>query len=73
MPSAALIITDATSRSQMSMTVGIDYTKLSMLELHLCQLAIMNEIREHDSYSHMQLENSMKQSEILIAQLEEAE
>ena len=51
-PSAALIITDAASRSQMSMTVEIDYTKLSIPELHLCQLAIMNEIRECDSYSH---------------------
>ena len=30
-PSAALIITNAASRSQMSMTVGIDYTKLSMM------------------------------------------
>ena len=57
----------------MSMTVEIDYTKLSMPELHLCQLAIMNEIRECDSYSHMQLENSMKQSESLTVQLEEAE
>ena len=36
--SAALIITDVASRSQMSMIVGIDYTKLSMMELHLCQL-----------------------------------
>ena len=71
-PSAALIITDAASRSQMSMTVEIDYAKLSMLELHLCQLAIMNEIREHDSYSRRKLEKSMQQSESLIAQLEEA-
>ena len=39
--SATLILTDAASRSEMSMKVGIDYTKLSMTELHLCQLAIM--------------------------------
>ena len=57
----------------MSMTVEIDYAKLSMSELHLCQLPIMNEIQEHDSYSHRQLEKSMKQSESLTAQLEEAE
>ena len=57
----------------MSMTVEIDYAKLSMSELHLCQLEIMNEIRERDNYSHRQLENSMKQSESLVAQLEEAE
>ena len=55
----------------MSMAVGIDYTKLSMPELHLCQLAIMKEIQECDSYSQMQLENTMKQSEGLAAQLEE--
>ena len=57
----------------MSMTVEIDYTKLSMSKLHLCQLEIMNKIREHDSYSHRQLEKSMKQSESLTVQLEEAE
>ena len=34
--SAALIITNAASRSQMIMIVGIDYTKMSMKELHLC-------------------------------------
>ena len=34
--SAALILTDAASHSEMSMQVGIDYTKLSMTELHLC-------------------------------------
>ena len=39
--SAALILMDAVSRSEMSMKVGIDYTKLSMMELHLCQSAIM--------------------------------
>ena len=59
-PSATLIIMDATSRSQMSMIVGIDYTKLSMAELHLCQLAIMKEIQARDGYSHMQLENATK-------------
>ena len=34
--SATLILTDAASRSKMSMKVGIDYTKISMTELHLC-------------------------------------
>ena len=43
--SAALIITDVASRSEMSMIVGIDYTKLSMTELHLCQLAIIKKIQ----------------------------
>ena len=42
--SAALILTDAASRSEMIMQVGIDYTKLSMMELHLCQSTIMKEI-----------------------------
>ena len=59
-PSAALIITDAASRSQMSMTVEIDYTKLSILKLYLCQSTLMKEIQEQDSYSHMQLENTTK-------------
>ena len=57
----------------MSMIVEIDYTKFSMLELHFYQLALMKEIREWDSYSHMQLENTTKQSESLVLQLEEAE
>ena len=57
----------------MSMTVEIDYAKLSMLELHLCQLEIMNKIQECDSYSHRKLEKSMKQSDNLAVQLEEAE
>ena len=35
-PSAALIITDVASQLQMSMRVEIDYTKLSMSELHYC-------------------------------------
>ena len=42
--SAALILMDAASRSKMSMKVGIDYTKMSMIELHLCQFMIMKEI-----------------------------
>ena len=43
--SASLIITDATSHAEMSMVVGIDYTKMSMTELHLCQSAIAKEIQ----------------------------
>ena len=42
--SVALILADAASRPEMSMKVGIDYTKMSMMELHLYQLAIMKEI-----------------------------
>ena len=49
--STALILIDAASRSVMSMKVGIDYTKLSMTELHLCQSAIMKEIQARDQYS----------------------
>ena len=65
--SEALIINDAASRSEMSMIVGIDYTKMSMTELHLCQLAIMKEIQAHNHYSQIQLENTMKQSQSLAA------
>ena len=71
MSSVALILIDADSRPQMSMTVGIDYTKLSMTELHLCQLAIMKEIHARDRYSQSQLEDTMKQSQNLAARLEE--
>ena len=39
--SDALILTDVVSHPEMSMKVGINYTKMSMMELHLCQLAIM--------------------------------
>ena len=58
--SAALIITDAASRAEMSMIVGIDYTKMSMMELHLCQSAIAKEIQAQDHYLQIQLENTMK-------------
>ena len=61
------------SHSEMSMIVGIDYTKMSMMELHLYQLAIMKEIQAQDHYSQIQLENTMKRSESLKAQLKEAE
>ena len=55
------------------MIVGIDYTKMSMTELHLCQVTIMKEIQTRDNYSQIQLENTMKWSESLEAQLKEAE
>ena len=42
---AALITIDAASRAEMSMIVGIDYTKMSMIELHLFQSAIAKEIQ----------------------------
>ena len=67
MSSTALIITDAVSHSEMSMIVEIDYTKMSMTELYLCQLAIMKEIQARDHYSQIQLENTMKWSESLEA------
>ena len=71
--SAALILMDAASRSEMSMKVGIDYTKMSMMELHLCQLAIMKEIQERDQYSQMQLENAISKQQDFATQLEAAE
>ena len=59
--SATLILEDAVSRSEMSMKVGIDYTKLSMTDLHLCQSAIMKQIQARYQYSQKQLENSISQ------------
>ena len=59
--SAALILTDAASRSKMSMKVRIDYTNMSMTELHLCQTAIMKELQAQDHYYQMQLENTISQ------------
>ena len=44
--SAALILPDTDSRPQMSMIVGIDYTKMSMSELHLFQLTITKELHD---------------------------
>ena len=55
------------------MKVGIDYTKMSMTELHLCQLAIMKEIQARDQYSQMQLEDAISQQKGFAAQLEAAE
>ena len=55
------------------MRVEINYAKLSMSELHLCQLEIMREIQECDRFSHRKLENTMKQSESLVVQLKEVE
>ena len=57
----------------MSMTVGIDYTKMSMLELHLFQLAIAKEIQARDHYSQIQLDDIRKQNDSLATQLEAAE
>ena len=68
--SAALILTDAMSRSEMSMKVGIDYIKMSMMELHLCQLVIMKEIQARDHYFQMQLENAISQQQGFTTQLE---
>ena len=44
-----------------------------MMELHLCELAIMKEIQARDHYSQIQLENTMTHSKNLTVQLEEAE
>ena len=73
MSSAALIIPDAASHAEMSMVVGIDYTKMSMMELHLCQSAIAKEIQARDRYSQEQLQDTRKQNDSLAAQLEAAE
>ena len=70
---AALITTDVASRAVMTMTVGIDYTKMSMVELYLCQYAIAKEIQAHDKFSQLQLDDTRKQKEDLAAQLEAAE
>ena len=70
---AALLITDAASRVEMSMTVGIDYTKMSMIELHLYQSAIAKEIQARDHYSQIQLDDIRKKNDSLAAQLETAE
>ena len=50
---ASLITTDVASRAVMTMTVGIDYTKMSMVELHLCQSAIAKEIQARDEFSQL--------------------
>ena len=55
------------------MIVGIDYTKMSMMELHLCQSATTKEIQSRDSHSQILLENTRKQNDSLVAQLEEVE
>ena len=71
--SAALIITDAASRAEMSMVVGIDYTKMSMMELHLCESTIAKEIQARDRYSQEQFQDTKKQNDSLAAQLEATE
>ena len=57
----------------MTMRVGIDYTKLSMVELYLCQSAIAKEIQARDQYSQTQLDDVRKQKDSLATQLEAAE
>ena len=71
--SAALILTNAASRSEMSMKFRIDYTKMSMMKLHLFQEAIMKEIQARDHYSQRQMENSISTQQGLAVQLESAE
>ena len=55
----------------MNTTVGIDYTKMTMSELHLCQLAITKEIHARDQLSQIQLDDIIKQNQIVAAQLKE--
>ena len=55
------------------MTVGIDYTKMSRVELYLCQFAITKEIQARDQYSQKQLDDTRKQKDDLAAQLEATE
>ena len=69
--SVALIPPDTDSRPQTSMTVGLDYTKMSMSELHLCQLAITKDIHARDQLSQLQLEDTIKQNKTFAACLEE--
>ena len=56
----------------MTMTVGIDYTKMSMVELYLCQSVIAKEIQARDHFSQIQLDDTRKQKDDLAAQLEAA-
>ena len=55
----------------MDITVGLDYTKMSMSELHLCQLAITKEIHARTQVSQIQLEDTIKQNKTFAARLEE--
>ena len=70
---AALITTDVASHAVMTMTVGIDYTKMSMVELYLCQSTIAKDIQARDKFSQLQLDDTRKQKEDLAAQMEAAE
>ena len=70
---AALITTDVASRAVMTMTVGIDYTKMSMVELYLCQSTIAKEIQARDKFSLLQLDDTRKQKEDITVQLEAVE
>ena len=57
----------------MTMQVGIDYTKMSMVELYLCQSTIAKEIQAQDHFSQIQLDDTRKQKDDLAAQLEAVE
>ena len=58
-------------RPQTDTTAGLDYTKMSMSELHLRQLAITKEIHTRTQLSQIQLEDTIKQNKTFAARLEE--
>ena len=62
---------DTDSRPQTDITARVDYTKLSMLELHLCQLAITKEIHARTHSSQAQLEDTIKQNKTFVVRLDE--
>ena len=69
--SATLIQPDTDSRPQTNITAELHYTKMSMSELHLCQLAITKEIHAQNQLSQIQLEDTIKQNKTFAARLEE--
>ena len=69
--SATLTQLDTDSRPQTDITARVDYTKLSMLELHLFQLAITKEIHARTHLSQAQLEDTIKQNKTFAARLDE--
>ena len=69
--SATLIQPDTDSRPQTNITAGLDYTKMSMSELHLCQLAITKAIHTQTQVSQIQLEDTIKKNKTFAACLEE--
>ena len=55
----------------MNITAGLDYTKMSMSELHLFQLAITKDIHARTQVSQIQFEDTIKKNKTFVARLEE--